>query len=85
MNKLPLLLLLVPITLMAGVLIEWEPVYWDSQDRVLVEGELAGYKVYMGKASHEYDTIVPLRGTATEYTFGGLERETPYFFAVTAI
>ena len=85
MKKLTLLAL-VPVTAIAAtVSVSWEPVYWDVNDRVLVDGELYGYTVYAGTESGNYSIVVPLRGEATEYRFDYLQPLTPYFFTVVAV
>lgn len=47
------------------------------------EADLAGYKVYYGKASHSYSKAIPA-GLSTECTIPDLEGGYKYFFAVTA-
>jgi hypothetical protein len=47
------------------------------------EPDLAGYKVYYGKASRSYSNIIPV-GLSTECTIPNLEPGYEYFFAVTA-
>lgn len=46
------------------------------------EADLAGYKIYRGSFSRQYDTVVDV-GNVTTYTFRGLP-EGVHFFAVTA-
>jgi hypothetical protein len=52
---------------------------WDPNS----EPDVAGYKLYYGKASGTYESVVDV-GNQTTYTIlGSLDRET-YYFAVTA-
>jgi hypothetical protein len=52
---------------------------WDPN----TEDDLAGYKVYYGIQSGNYDSIIDV-GNVTQYTVTDLEPETRYYFAVTA-
>jgi Fibronectin type III domain len=44
---------------------------------------VAGYKVYYGLSSGDYDTIVDV-GNQTSYSLLGLESDQPYYFTITA-
>jgi len=55
-----------------GVRISWQP----------GTGDVAGYKVYYGKASGDYDNVIDV-GNVTTVDIGDLEY-TNYFFAITA-
>ncbi|BCS54944.1 fibronectin type III domain-containing protein [Geobacter sp. SVR] len=57
----------------------WNPVVDAAGKRPKT---LAGYKVYYGKASRSYTTVIDA-GAATKYTIHGLAPGT-YYFAVTA-
>jgi hypothetical protein len=48
-----------------------------------MENDLAGYKVYYGTQSEEYDFVIDV-GDVTHYTVTGLEPETLYYLALTA-
>lgn len=50
------------------------------------ESDLAGYKIYFGTASGEYSASgsPAIIGNATTYTVTGLQRNTTYFFALSA-
>ena len=52
---------------------------WDPN----AEPDLAGYKVYYGTQSGIYDFVLDA-GNVTQYTVTDLERDTRYYFAVTA-
>jgi hypothetical protein len=52
---------------------------WDPN----TENDLAGYKVYYGVQSGNYDAIIDV-GNVTQCTVTDLEPETRYYFAVTA-
>lgn len=52
---------------------------WDPNG----EPDLAGYKVYYGTQSGIYDFVVDV-GNVTHFTVNDLERDTRYYFAVTA-
>ncbi len=52
---------------------------WDSNTGL----NYAGYKVYYGTSSENYDNVVNV-GNVTEYNLGFLNRETTYYIAVTA-
>jgi hypothetical protein len=69
------LLALFPSPLAASTLtLAWNP---NTED------DLAGYKVYYGVQSGNYDSIIDV-GNVTQYTVTNLEPETRYYFAVTA-
>jgi hypothetical protein len=68
-----ILLALIPGAGAADILLAWEP---------SVSPRIAGYKVYIGKASRTYWTPVTI-GNQTAYTVTGLGPGT-YYFAVTA-
>ena len=70
-----LLLALFPPRLAASAL----SLTWDPN----TEGDLAGYKVYYGVQSRDYDFVIDV-GDVTQYTVMGLEPETQYYFALTA-
>jgi hypothetical protein len=70
-----LLLALFPVHLAASTL----TLAWNSN----AEDDLAGYKVYCGTRSRNYDHVVDV-GTVTYCTLSGLEPETRYYFALTA-
>jgi len=67
-------LLLIMIVLNETVIVKWLPNH---------EPDLAGYKVYYGKASRSYATSIST-GLSTECTIPDLEAGYEYFFAVTA-
>jgi len=70
-----LLLALFPAHLAASALtLAWDPG---------TEDDLAGYKVYCGTRSRDYDLAIDV-GNNTYYTVRGLEPETRYYFALTA-
>ncbi len=69
-----LVLLAGAATQAASVRLTWSP---NNEPTV------AGYKVYQGGASGEYDTIVDV-GMATEKVFTGLTKGATYHFSVTA-
>ncbi|MBW2581115.1 MAG: fibronectin type III domain-containing protein, partial [Deltaproteobacteria bacterium] len=82
-RKLLFLLLLAPFALCltpltnaysAQVTLTWDP---------NTETNLAGYKVYCGTASRDYDVTVDV-GSQTSYTLSNLEEGKTYYFAVTA-
>jgi hypothetical protein len=52
---------------------------WDSSP----EPDLAGYKVYYGTRSGDYDVAIDV-GDVIQYTIGSLEPETQYYLALTA-
>ena len=52
---------------------------WDPN----TEDDLAGYKVYYGTRSRDYDYVIDV-GNVTQYTVTSLESEKRYYFAVTA-
>jgi hypothetical protein len=52
---------------------------WDPN----TEDDLAGYKVYYGLQSGNYDSVIDV-GNVTEYTVTDLTSETRYYFVVTA-
>ena len=52
---------------------------WDPN----TEPDLAGYKVYYGTRSGNYDFVTDVGGI-TQYTVTGLKPETRYYFALTA-
>jgi len=74
---LPLLLLLAlsPAHLAASTL----TLAWDPN----TEEDLAGYKIYYGTRSGDYDFVIDL-GNITHRTVTNLEPETRYYFALTA-
>ena len=69
------LLVFFPATLAASAL----TLAWDSN----TENDLAGYKVYCGTRSRDYDFAIDA-GNTTYYTVRGLEPETRYYLALTA-
>lgn len=74
------LLLLLLLTLFPGRLgASALTVAWDPN----TEDDLAGYKVYYGTQSGNYDFVVDV-GNVAQYTVSNLEPETQYYFAVTA-
>jgi hypothetical protein len=52
---------------------------WDSN----IESDLAGYRVYYGIRSLDYDFVIDT-GNVTQYAVPRLEPETRYYFALTA-
>ena len=52
---------------------------WDLN----TEADLAGYKVYYGTRSRDYDSIIDV-GNVTQDTIKGLAPETRYYLALTA-
>ena len=52
---------------------------WDPNN----EPDLAGYRLYYGKASGTYKSVIDV-GNQTTYTISGLEDGKTYYFAVTA-
>ena len=70
-----LLVALFPAPLAASAL----TLVWDPN----TEDDLAGYNVYYGTRSRDYDFVIDL-GNTTHYTVTGLEPETLYYFALTA-
>ena len=70
-----LLLTLFPGRLGASAL----TVAWDPN----TEDDLAGYSVYYGIQSVNYDSVIDV-GNAVQYTVSNLEPETQYYFSVTA-
>jgi len=58
----------------ASVTLAWNP---NS------EPDLAGYRVYYGKASRSYESVIDV-GSQTTYTISGLEDGKTYYFAVKA-
>jgi len=64
------LLVFFPATLAASAL----TLAWDSN----TENDLAGYKVYCGTRSRDYDFAIDA-GNTTYYTVRGLEPETRYY------
>jgi len=69
------LLALFPSRLAASVLtLAWSP---------NTEYDLAGYKVYYGTRSRDYDAAIDV-GDVSQYTVRGLEPETRYYLALTA-
>ena len=71
---LPVLLCSVGIVHAAQITLEWDPV---------THPDLAGYMVYYGTYSGEYDDSVDV-GNWTSATFAELEEDETYYFAVTA-
>lgn len=70
-----LLLALFPGRLGASALtLAWDP---NTED------DLAGYSVYYGIQSGNYDSVIDA-GNVAQYTVSNLEPETQYYFAVTA-
>jgi len=70
-----LLLTLFPAHVAASALtLAWNP---NTED------DLAGYKIYVGTRSKDYDHVVDI-GNVTYCTLRGLEPETRYYFALTA-
>jgi len=70
-----LLFALFPVHLPASAL----TLAWDSN----TEDDLAGYKVYYGTRSRDYDSVIDV-GDTTYHTIRGLEPETRYYLALTA-
>ena len=70
-----LLLALFPAPLAASAL----TLVWDSN----TEDDLAGYKIYYGVRSGDYDFVIDVGGV-TQYTVTGLEPETRYYLSLTA-
>ena len=58
---------------------ETATVSWDPNS----ESDLAGYKIYYGVNSHNYDNIVDV-GNVTSFTITDLNKDVNYYFAVTA-
>jgi fibronectin type 3 domain-containing protein len=52
---------------------------WDANS----EPNIAGYRVYFGSSSRNYDSIFDV-GNETSCTISQLEEDEPYYFAVTA-
>ena len=52
---------------------------WDPN----AEGDLAGYNIYYGTRSRDYDSVIDA-GNVSRYTLRGLEPETQYYLALTA-
>jgi len=75
LSGLLLLLTLFPAHLAASAV----TLAWDLN----TEDDLAGYKVYYGIASRDYDSVIDV-GNITSYTVTDLEPETQYYFALTA-
>ena len=75
LSALLLLVALSPVRLYASVL----TLAWDSN----TEDDLAGYKIYYGTLSGDYDFTRDV-GDVTQYTVRGLEPETRYYLALTA-
>ena len=71
---LPVLLCSVGIVHAAQITLEWDPV---------THPDLAGYMVYYGTYSGDYDDSVDV-GNWTSVTFAELEEDETYYFAVTA-
>jgi hypothetical protein len=69
-----LLFILVPVAEAAKVTLAWDP---------NVDEDLAGYIVYYGSASRDYDYDIDI-GDETSCTISGLYSGTTYYFAVTA-
>ena len=75
LSTLLLLLALLPGRLGASVLtLAWDP---NTED------DLAGYNVYYGIQSGDYDSVIDV-GNVIQYMVSDLEPETQYYFAVTA-
>ncbi len=75
LSTLLLLLALFPGRLGASALtLAWDP---NTED------DLAGYSVYYGIQSGNYDSVIDA-GNVAQYTVSNLEPETHYYFAVTA-
>lgn len=70
-----LLVALSPVRLSASTL----TLAWDSN----AEADLAGYKIYYGTLSGDYDFTKDV-GEVTHYTVRGLESETRYYLVLTA-
>jgi hypothetical protein len=70
-----LLLALFPAHLAASSL----TLAWDPN----AEPDLAGYKVYYGTQSGDYDSVIDV-GDVIQYAIGSLEPETRYYLALTA-
>ncbi len=60
--------------LFAAVTLVWQP---------NIERDLAGYKVYIGEKSRQYNTVFNV-GKRTRYNLEGLSRDKTYYLAVTA-
>jgi len=69
------LLALLPARLAATTL----TLAWDPN----IEGDLAGYIIYYGTRSADYDSNIDV-GNVTQHTVRGLEAETRYYFALRA-
>jgi len=70
------------------VLSAWSPAHLAASTVTLgwspnTEDDLAGYRVYYGTHSKNYDTVIDV-GNVTHHMVTGLEPETRYYFAVTA-
>ncbi|MFQ5675926.1 MAG: fibronectin type III domain-containing protein, partial [bacterium] len=79
----PMLLIVILVPLLLSVhasLAGTVTVSWDAN----TETDLAGYKIYYGKGSRNYQNSVYV-GNTTTYNVTGLEDGERYYFAVTAL
>ena len=70
-----LILPLPSILLAASIQLSWQP---------NTEPDLRGYHIYFGTQPRDYGPPIPVERT-TSYTLAGLEKNTLYYFAVTAV
>jgi hypothetical protein len=68
-----MVLIMLGHTEAGGIRLAWDP----------PPTEVAGYKVYYGQYSRDYDLVVDV-GSQTSYTLSGLEGDQGYYFTVTA-
>lgn len=55
----------------------------DTDGKTALASTIVGYKIYYGTASGTYGTPIDI-GSKTAYTVSGLQRNTTYYFVVTA-